>query len=142
MTYETLKHLIRALLIGDNQLTENKQELLALISYGFVKVANESMALKLSTEDPKLNILRSGPGNTFVRMPSLPAEDGDVMDIDLELCYPLARYIASFVSREKGGIHIKEAKNLINEYNRKVYTYMDLLDQRAEQQEMNEGYIS
>jgi len=139
MTYGNLKNLVRALLIGDQTLTKNEAEILVLVEYAFDKVANEADALKLFTEDVAANrILRSGPGRQFVRKPALPTNDADEMDIDNELCFAVARYICSFVSREKGGIHINEAGNLIRAYNNKVATYFENLEQYGDLAEFDE----
>lgn len=129
MTYSRLKSLTKALLIGDNQLTTSNEELLALLAYAYDKIATEADALKLFTTNKDNTLLRQGPGNTFVRKPNLPDSDEDTLDIDDELGYPAARFIASFISRDKGGIHYKEAMNLIKSYNHKVQAYMESLDQ-------------
>jgi len=139
MTYGNLKNLVRALLIGDQTLTKNEAEILVLVEYAFDKVANEADALKLFTEDVARNrILRSGPGRQFVRKPALPATDTEEMDIDNELCFAVARYMCSFVSREKGGIHVNEAGNLIRAYNNKVATYFENLEQYGDLDEFSE----
>ncbi len=139
MTYGNLKNLVRALLIGDNTLTKDESEILVLVEYAFDKTANETDALKLFTEDVASNrILRSGPGKQYVRKPALPSADGDEMDIDNELCFVVARYMCSFVSREKGGIHVNEAMNLIRAYNNKVATYFENLEQYGDLAEFDE----
>lgn len=133
MTYGNLKHLTRALLIGDNALTKNEDELLVLLEYAFDKIANEADALKLFITDiPEFQILRQGPGRQFVRKPCIPASDGEELDIDNELCYPLARYLASFVSRDRIHFHVMEAEKLIRLYNQKVSTYFETLEQYGE----------
>jgi len=139
MTYCNLKYLTQALLIGDSTLTKNNNEMLMLLEYAFDKVANEADALKLFTTNvPEHQILRQGPGNHFVRKPCLPITDDEELDIDNELCYPTARFIASFVSREKVGMHVKEAQNLIRFYNAKVATYFETLEQYDELAEFSE----
>ena len=139
MTYGSLKNLVRALLIGDNTLTKNEAEILVLVEYAFDKTANETDALKLFTEDVAANrILRSGPGRQYIRKPALPIDDTDEMDIDNELCFVVARYMCSFVSREKGGIHVNEAMNLIRAYNNKVATYFENLEQYGDLAEFEE----
>ena len=130
MTYGTLKHLTRALLIGDNALTKNEDEILALLSYAYDKIANEADALKLFIVDTSSEkLLRQGPGKLFVRRPYLPVEDSDELDIDDELGFVAARFICSFVSREKGRIHTDEAEKLIRAYNQKVQTFFESYDQ-------------
>ena len=132
MTYGMMKSLTRALLIGDNQLTQDNDEMLALLSYAYNKVATESDAMRLWTDDPTLVILRTGPGNSYIRTPTMPMSDSDEMDIDDELGFPVCRYVASFVSRDRGGIHVNEAKALIRAYNEKVQAYMEFVGQQGE----------
>lgn len=132
MTYRQLKSLTRVLLTGDNKLTDKEDELQVLVAYAYDKVATEADALKLFTTKSTGTILRQGPGNTFIRKPDLPVTDEDELDIDDELGYPTARFIASFVSRDKGGVHVAEAKNLIKSYNHKVQAYMESLEQKGE----------
>ena len=133
MTYGDLKYLTKALLIGDNTLTKDNNEVLVLLSYAYNKIANQADALKLFTAVSEDNqIIRQGPGKLFVRMPDLPEDDIDVLDIDDELCYVAARYICSFVSREKGGIHVNEAMILIRAYNQKVQVFFENMAQDGE----------
>ncbi len=139
MTYGNLKYLVKALLIGDNTLTKDNNEVLVLLSYAYNKIANQADALKLFTavtED--MRIIRQGPGKLYVRMPSLPEDDIDELDIDDELAYVAARYICSFVSREKGGIHVNEAMTLIRAYNQKVQVFFENMAQDGELEDYNE----
>ena len=130
MTYGNLKYLVKALLIGDVSLSKDNNEVKVLLSYAFDKIANETDALKLFTAvSTDKQIIRQGPGKLFVRMPILPEDDADELDIDEELCFVAARYICSFVSREKGGIHVNEAMTLIRAYNHKVQVFLENLAQ-------------
>lgn len=136
MTYSTLKSLVSALLIGDNTLTKNNDEVLALLDYAYDKIANETDAMKLFTEDSaSYKILRQGPGRQYIRRPALPTEDTDVLDIDHELGFVAARFICSFVSREKFNMHVNEAQNLIRLYNGKVATFFENLEQYGDLEE-------
>jgi len=129
MTYGNVKFLVSALLAGDYTLTSVKEEQLMLLSYAFNKLATEADALKLFTTNKGENILREGKGNMFVRMPELPEDDIDELDIDDELGYPAARFIASFISKESGGVHEREAYKLIRDYNSKVDSYLTSLEE-------------
>jgi len=129
VTYGELKSLTRGLLTGDVTLTTKEDELTMMLAYSYNKIATEADALKLFTANKNDSILRQGPGNLFVRKPNMPSLDDDELDIDDELGYPAARYIANFVSREKGGIHVMEAGKLISHYNQKVQAYMEALEQ-------------
>ena len=139
MTYGNLKYLVKALLIGDNTLTKDNNEVLVLLQYAFDKIANEADALKLFTAvTSDRQIIRQGPGNLFVRMPNLPENDLDELDIDSELCFAAARFICSFVSREKRGIHVNEAQHLIRMYNQKVQTFFENTSQEGHLEDYDE----
>lgn len=129
MTFGNVKFLVSALLAGDYTLTLVKEEQLMLLGYAFNKLATEADALKLFTTNKSENILREGKGNMFVRMPELPEDDIDELDIDDELGYPAARFIASFISKENGGVHEREAYKLIRDYNSKVDSYLTSLEE-------------
>ena len=130
MTYGNFKYLVKALMIGDNTLTQDNNEVLVLLQYAYDKVANESDALKLFTAvSVDKGIIRQGPGNLFVRMPLLPENDSDELDVDDELCFAAARFVCSFISRDKGGIHVNEAHHLIRMYNNKVQAFFENFDQ-------------
>ncbi len=139
MTYGQLKNLTRALLIGDNLLSKNNDEIVMLLSYAYDKIAHDADALKLFTATSiDQQIVRQGPGKMFVRMPELPVDDSDILDVDDELGYVAARFICSFVSREKGGLHMREADNLIRTYNQKVQIFFENMDQYGDLDEYNE----
>ncbi len=139
MTYGNFKYLVKALMIGDNVLTKDNNEILVLLQYAYDKIANESDALKLFTAvSVDKEIIRQGPGNLYVRMPLLPENDSDELDIDDELCFAAARFVCSFISREKGGIHTNEAQHLIRMYNNKVQTFFENYDQDGNLTEYND----
>ena len=131
MTYKQLKSLTSALLTGDYVLTQDADELIMLLNYAYLKIATEADALKLFTFSKDESILREGQGNMFVRMPALPSSDSDILDIDDELCFPAARYIASFISKNEGGLHDREAAKLIRDYNSKVDAYLTSLAEES-----------
>jgi len=132
MTYGRLKSLVNALLIGDNAFTKKEDEQLALLSYAYDKITTEADALKLFTVNKDAAIVRQGPGNMFIRMPALPRDATDNLDLDDELGYPVARYIASFVSKDKSHKHVAEAEALIRAYNSKVDAYLSGLAEKGE----------
>ena len=141
MTFGNLKFLVSALLAGDYTLTSVKEEQIMLLSYAFNKLATEADALKLFTTNRGENILREGNGNMFVRMPELPEDDIDELDIDDELGYPAARFIAGFISKENGGIHMNEAMKLIRDYNSKVDSYLTSLEEEKYKESRRSGLI-
>ncbi len=132
MTYGNLQYLTKALLIGDNVLTKDENELLMLVDYAYDRLVQEVDVLKLYTDDDTLNIVRQGSGTLFLRKPDLPADDTDELDIDHELGFVVARFIASFVSREKMQYHEREAQRLARLYNQKVQVVLENLEQYGE----------
>lgn len=139
MTYGNLKYLVKSLLIGDNTLTKDNSEVLVLLDYALDKVATESDALKLFTANNiDERIVRQGPGKMWIRRPRLPDTDDDELDLDHELSFPLARFMCSFVSREKFKIHEEEAMKLIRAYNQKVQVFFENMEQDGELDEYSE----
>jgi len=133
MTYGELKSLVSALLIGDSQFTRKPDEQLVLLKYAYQRVANEADAMKLFTvNSDEEKIIRNGPGNLFVRMPEVPTKDIDELDIDEELAYAVARFMASFVSQARPDMHENEARKIINLYNQKVQTFIENLASTGE----------
>lgn len=121
MTYGKLKSLTRALLIGDNTLPKGADELLGLLEYAYLMVSNKAEALHLLTMNQNDDINRRSVGDWLSRTPELPNSDDDELDIDKELGFAVARYIASFISKDKPAVHENEAKKVIDDYNSKVH---------------------
>ena len=121
MTYGRLKSLTKALLIGDNTLPKDADELLGLLEYAYHMVSNKAEALHLLTMNQNDDINRRAIGDWLSRTPELPASDNDELDIDNELGFAVARYIASFVSKNKPAVHEAEAMKVIDDYNSKVH---------------------
>ncbi|MCK5848725.1 MAG: hypothetical protein KAH01_05960 [Caldisericia bacterium] len=135
MTFKDLKSLVNVLLTGDVVLTENNDELMMLLRYGFERISNEADALKLFTvEEPNQRIVRNGPGGLFVRMPNVPEFEEDELDLDEELCFAVARHMCAFVSTSKSKEHTAEAMKIINSYNQKVTTFFENLVREEERQ--------
>jgi len=124
MTYGRLKSAIKMLLIGDNDLPTDKGEMLAAVEMAFIELSSKASALKLLTTDHAEEIIRQGPGGTYLRMPDLPEDDIDEMDIDRELCPALARIIASYLSRDKAALHNGEAAKILLSYESKVRVFI------------------
>jgi len=127
MQYKRLLALTKGLLVGDVALPSDQEVLEGLLSYAFYMVSTKAQSLHLMTLHRKKPILRLSEGDFLMRIPDLPQALTDDLDIDEELCYPLARYLASFISKEKGAIHVMSANALINDYNGKVYEIMDAI---------------
>jgi hypothetical protein len=133
MTYKEFKTLTKALLIGDVNLTSDDAEIMMLLEYAFQRIADEADALKLLTEpNPDEQIIRNGPGLLYIRMPKLPEFEDDELDLDNELCFAAARFVCSFVSKDKISLHITEASNIIRSYNQKVQSFLESLEANSE----------
>jgi protein involved in polysaccharide export with SLBB domain len=72
--------------------------------------------------------IRLGPGDKLlVRFPNLPSFEDEEIDIDHELCAPVARFMAAILSKEQAETHIAAANRRILNYNAKVYDTLDTL---------------
>lgn len=138
MKYDMFQNLVKGLMLGDNVYPNDGSIQLSLLCYAYDKLANESDALRLFSDNTNESIVRDGPGNTYVRKPKLPEllTNGKIdsnyeLDIDDELCFPLARYFASFISKDKANIHTEEAEKLIRIYNSKVEAHINKIKQGA-----------
>lgn len=139
MKYNMFVSLVKGLLIGDNIFPNDPNIQVSLLGYAYDKLTNESDALRLFKGDSNGDIMRDGPGNFYVRKPVLPEIISGVVDplyeidLDDELSYPLARYFASFVTKDKMAYHIGEAENLIRKYNSKVESHINKVKQGMNQ---------
>ena len=125
MTYGGLKSLVTGLLIGDNVIPKDDAVMKSLLSYAFDMIANKAEALRLMTMNSTEEIVRLGPGEYLVRKPNLPALDTDELDIDHELGFAAARYIASMISKEKIAMHQQYGDDEVLKYNGKVYQILE-----------------
>ncbi len=125
MTYKRLQTLITGLLTGDVVLPSDTDVILSLLEMGMSEVATQAEAMHLMTLNRMNKITRLSMGQYTVRTPELPSNDSEELDIDHELCFPLARIIASYLSLNKMEVHVREAKRLIVDYNIKVYEILE-----------------
>lgn len=126
MTFKALKILTSGLLIGDNKFNKDDNETaIGLLSLAFNMIQNKAESLHLMTKNQNEDILRTAAGDHLSRVPDLPQFDDDELDIDHELCFVAARYIASFLSKEKTFMHEKAAEDLIVQYNGKVNALLE-----------------
>ncbi len=142
ITFGRLKSAISLLLIGDNELPEDHEQLLAALEMAYIELAGQTTALKLLTVTAAVDIIRQGPGGTYIRMPRLPEEDSDELDIDSELSPAVARLIASYVSREKGQLHAHEAQKVIKAYESKVRVFIEENESEGAYVEIQDDYAS
>lgn len=130
MTYSLFKSITTGLLTGDNTLPTDATVLQGLVQYALTTVATQADSLHLMTLSTTADVLRLAQGDYLIRMPIPPVEDTDIIDIDEELTFAVARYMASYLSKDKGGIHVNSADRIIKDYNAKVYEITDQM--RAE----------
>ena len=125
MTLKKLKNAVKILLTGDVTLPADEDVFLAGLEMAFYELANKCTALKLLTPDISDPIVRQGPGNLYIRKPTLPEIDSDDLDIDDDLVPALARILASYLSETaKIKIHQMEANNIIFTYEKKVDKFL------------------
>ena len=128
MTYGMLKSITTGLLTGDNVLPADATVLQGMVQYALNTVAMQAESFHLMTLTTTSPILRMASGDYLIRTPIAPDLDGDILDIDEELSFAVARYLASYFSREKGGIHVQAATRIILDYNAKTYAIIDKLE--------------
>ncbi len=132
MTLKRLKATTNGLLTADNVLTEDPEALLGLLEMAFSDVTAHADALHLMTLNRNGDIFRLAQGKYVVRVPELPATDEDELDIDNELCFALARFMASYMSDKKSSIHFAEAKRLITNYNSKIFEILETIKDQGD----------
>jgi len=132
MTYKRLKSTTNGLLTGDNILTEDADSLLGLLEMAYNDVAAHTDALHLLTMNRDGDILRIAQGEYVVRVPELPTDEDDELDIDNELSFAVARLLASYVSEKKGATHFSEAKRIMRNYNSKVFEILETIKEQED----------
>ena len=125
MTYEMLLNVTKGYLTGDNALPSDEDVVLQLLNSALTTVATRAESMHLMTLSTTDDVLRAGSGDYLIRKPLLPEDMEDEVDIDEELTFAVARLMASYISREKGGIHAKEAGRVILDYNGSVYELIE-----------------
>ena len=141
MTYGSLKSLVAGLLIGDNNIPKDDVIFKSLLSYAFDMIANKAEALRLMTINSTEEIIRLGPGEYLVRAPIMPDNDSDELDIDHELGFVAARYIAAMLSKEKIKIHQDYGDDGILRYNGKVWQILEKVELEKKMLCNSEGCI-
>ena len=126
MTYKKLQDILKVFLLGDNPPPKDSDLLIATLEVAYIELANDCTALKLLTGNRDDEIIRTGTGSSFVRMPRLPTVDTDELDIDNELVPAVARIMAGYIAKElkNKSYHKSEADKIIRQYESKVRAYM------------------
>ena len=132
MTYKRLQATTNGLLTGDNVLTNDPDALLGLLEMAFNDLVTHADALHLMTLNRDNEVSRLAAGKFVMRTPNLPTDLDDEIDVDNELCFPVARLLASYISDKKAGMHFNEAKRLIRDYNAKVYEILESIKKQED----------
>jgi len=125
-TWKNMQDLVSALLAGDLKLPKEPEQRIELLKYGYESVMNKAVVLSLLVNRKATDlddVFSQTSYGEFIRRPSLPTNDTDVLDIDKALVFAVARFMASFISKEKYLYHEQKAIELIKSYNNKVYAY-------------------
>jgi len=121
----------------------DEEQMLAALEMAYIELASKASALKLLTAEITSNdVIRQGPGGTYLRMPTLPTKDTDQLDIDNELCPAVARIIASYLSREKGKLHQQEASKILSAYESKVRVFLEEQQSEGQYSQYDDTYAS
>jgi hypothetical protein len=133
MTYGDFKLLVSGFLIGDNALPKNNgkdndEVVKQLLSYAYSIVAKKAESLRLMTLDKSGDIMRGSIGDYLTRRPTLPEDDYSELDIDEDLAFAAARYVAAAISKDKIAYHISDAENIILQYNGIVYSMLEKMN--------------
>lgn len=131
MTYLRLKSLIKGMLVGDNVIPQEEDTVIALVETALLTTATKADSLHLMTLSTTADVLRLAQGDYLIRMPVPPTLDTDLIDIDEELTPAVARYVASYISAKKGGIHIQAAERIILDYNAKTWEIFEQMEVEA-----------
>ncbi len=130
MTYKRLQSLTSGLLTGDVELPIDEDVMSSLLEMAFSEIANMAESMHLMTLNRMNKVTRISLGGYVIRTPELPVHIDDELDIDNELCFPTARLIASYISKDKSLIHHADAKRLIISYNAKIYEILQTVELR------------
>ena len=138
MKYKELKVLVSALLVGDNRITSNEAELKSLLMLAFNDIASRAQSLRLMTKSMNKEVLRVSVGDYLTRYPELPENDESELDMDKDLCFAAARFIASYVSKNKPAVHVEEGEKMIRLFNGKVNSMIESIQVDEE----GNGYVA
>ncbi len=134
MTWQEVQNLAEVYLGGDYKLPKDEAKRLVALQSAFYFAADKCTALKLLTVNKQVDaIIRMGPGDTYVRMPKLPKDPTDHLDIDSELCPAVARVVSHYVAKDvqMKEYHKREALEIMRSYEAKVQEYMQEMDIRG-----------
>ncbi len=127
MTYGELQALTSVFLGGDYVLPNDNEKKLAALNAAYSFAATKCTALKLLTTNKDNAIMRMGPGNNYIRMPKLPKDTTDKLDIDSELGPAIARVLAHYIAKDvqMKAYHKMEAMEIMRDYEAKCSEFME-----------------
>jgi len=137
MTLNNLKRMLKSLLVGDNVAPKDDEDFANALLMAYTEMADLVTPLKWLTTNKAVEILRHYKGNYYVRMPKLPKDPEDQLDIDSELVPVVARYMASNIA---GDTRVKRyhrdlAMESMKRYDAKVRAYILAQEQKGVYQE-------
>jgi len=140
MVYKELLDLVEVYLGGDFGLPKDDDKKRIALKSAYYYAADQCTALKLLTVDKGDAIMRMGPGDTYVRMPRLPKDITDRLDIDSELVPGIARIMAHYIAKDISMKNYHEAKalELFRRYEAKVQEYLNEMDARGKYDDVGE----
>lgn len=126
MTYGELKLFTSSLLTGDKRLPEEDDILIPMVAFGLLETAKRTTSTRLqSTDHVNDVVVKQITQNLFIKQPATPTLNGDVIELEEELCYALGNFIASKYSKEKGGIYYSAWKKMCEEFDSNLFDHYD-----------------
>jgi len=140
MTLDNLKRMTKALLIGDNTIPKNDEDFVNSLLMTYTEMSDIVTPLKWLTTNKADEILRHYKGSYYVRMPKLPTNLSDQLDIDSELVPVVARMMASNIAKDINmkSYHRRLALESMKKYDSKVRSYI-LAQEQANKYDDVEG---
>ena len=127
MTLGELKGLTSVFLIGDYELPSEEDKVINMLKAAYMELSDITTPLKWLEKSHDMNILKQGPGDYWVRMPELPNDVNDTLDIDSELVPAVARLMASYLAQDQKARqeHRFIAKTSLERYGSKVRAFIN-----------------
>ena len=138
MTLNNLKRMLKSLLVGDNVAPKDDEDFTNALLMTYTEMADIVTPLKWLTTNTDSEILRHYKGSYYVRMPKLPKDPSDTLDIDSELVPVVARMMASNIAKDitTKNYHRELALVSMKRYDAKVRAFM-----LAQEQEDDYEYV-
>jgi hypothetical protein len=118
--------MLKSLLVGDNVAPKDDEDFANALLMAYTEMADAVTPLKWLTTNKSVEILRHYKGDYYVRMPKLPKDPEDELDIDSELVPVVARYMASNIAGDitTKNYHRNLAHDSMKKYDAKVRAYI------------------